>query len=920
MRRALIIGLPVLLLAAGGAWAVLHTRDPIASAKQRIARQDMRGAELYLRQALREHPLSPEAAFLLGRVDLALGNPEAAELELKRARERGYDHAATVLLLGQAYLQQRHFEAALREFDPSQAAPAERADTLTIRAAAQLSLNDVAGAGRTAAQAVALAPTSREALITAARIAFASEDFTTASGYADRVLAQFPGEADATLLKSEIALRRNDPKAALAGAQAVLATSPGRLDGRMLEARALAALGKPDAARNSVEQVLRSSPKNIGANFLGAMLAIQAADYAAADARLTVLNTIIDKLPRGFYFLAVTKLGVGQPAQAEEAATKFLSKSPDDLAGLKLLAFIDLARRHPDAALQLLQQNPLASHPDADTLDLTGRAQAMSGNMAAATRSFSQANKLAPADATILNRLAVAHLNLGDSQAAEADLKRSLEIAPKQRVAGEALVQADLARGDLAAAQQDVDRLRTAIGDVEEVGVLAAQVKVAGFDLDGAEKLLRDVLQRYPDSRNATLTLARIAGLRGDREGAESMLTDLLHRHPGDEGALNALLPALLAEQKMDRAVEVTEAAHSAAPDNANITATLAGIYVRAKQTGRAAALLDRASAETNPVLDSLRARVLAAAGKPAQAEDAFRASLREVPGDLRTRTEFASLLATGKRFDDARAVLREGLDANPGNEALLGALVGVDFRQGGIKQALATAASLAADPQNLPAARTLAGDAWLTAGDVHQAAAAFLAAYTAAPSAELASKTATALAESGDAAQAIAVLNGWSAGHPDDLAAHSILSSLYIAAARLDEAERELNAVLKTRHTDPATLNNLAWVKQQQGDMKQALALAERAYFQSPVPEVADTLGWILAKQGDTPRALPLLAQAATNSDPAAQASSAYHYGYTLNAAGRRDEARAQLRRAVEAKADFPEKDAARRLLATLN
>ena len=150
--------------------------------------------------------------------------------------------------------------------------------------------------------------------------------------------------------------------------------------------------------------------------------------------------------------------------------------------------------------------------PDADTLDLTGRAQAMSGDMRAASGSFSQAVAKSPSDVGFLNRLAAAHLELGEDNAAMADLRRSLKLAPKQLLAEEVVIKTSLARGDVAGAQQAVADLRHTMGDGEQAGVLSAQVKLAALDLDGAEAELREVVRRYPESRPATLGLVRIAG------------------------------------------------------------------------------------------------------------------------------------------------------------------------------------------------------------------------------------------------------------------------------------------------------------------------------------------------------------------------------------------------------------------------
>ena len=922
MRKIQFVGAAILFVVIAVAvvgWFRLHPVDPVADARQRIAHQDMRGAEVDLRQALRRRPDDAEAAFLLGRVDLATGNPQAAELELRRARDHGYSQAAIVFPLGQAYLQQQHYDAVLTQFDPDRAPAGERGDVLTLRAAAQLGLGRYDAASSTIAAAEATSPDSRETLLAAARIALARTDLDGATKRVTRILAREPQQSDATLLQSEVSMRRNDPGAALAGAQAVLAGAPGRLDARMMEARALAASNKIDAARKSAALVIRGAPNNTTANFLSAMLAIQQNDFPAADTALTRIGPVVDRLPRGFYLLALTKLGVGQPAQAEEAASKFLAKSPDDVAGLKLLASIELARRQPAEALRVLQQGPLAAHQDADILDLTGRAQAMSGDVRAATASFAQAAKKSPSDAGILNRLALAHMDLGDDQSAVTDLRRSLQIEPGQRVAQAAIVEASLARGDIASAEQALADLRRTVGDDEQVGVLSAQVKLAALDTDGAEAQLRQVLQKFPNSQAAVFGLVRIASARGDKARTETLLTSLLSRNPGNAAALDRLLPSLLAEKRYDEAVKLTEAAHFAAPDNQAITAALANAYQVAGQPERAVALLDRASAQGSPQLDELRAGVLAREGKDEQAEQVFRDILRQTPANLRARLDLAGMLTRAKRYEDARTALRDGLRDDHGNPVLLGALVGVDLKEGGIIQAIATATALKADPANLPAANALTGDAWRAAGDPGRAADAYLAAQRTTPSSELVTKAAGALTASGKDDQAVTLLTAWTAGHPQDLQAQLLLSSLFIKQRRLADADLHLSSMLAVRQNDTGTLNNLAWVKQQEGDLDQATKLAERAYFQSPAPEVADTLGWILVQQGDLRRALPLLTQAVTNSNPGSQATARYHLGYALKVANRPAEARAQLQRAVTTSAVFSEKDDARRLLATL-
>jgi putative PEP-CTERM system TPR-repeat lipoprotein len=615
---------------------------------------------------------------------------------------------------------------------------------------------------------------------------------------------------------------------------------------------------------------------------------------------------------------------MGQVAQAEDAAAHFLAQLPGDLNGLKLMAFIDLARQHPDRALAVLQNPAIGAHPDADTLDLRGRALAMLGDLKGAKDNFTQASALSPHDTRILNRLAAADLNLGQSQAGETALRESLNIDPSQRLAGEAMVEAALVRGDFAAARAGVAQMRKDQGDGEAVGVLDAQVKLAALDLDGAGAGFRAVLARFPESRAAMLGLVRVDEWQGDTAGAQALLEAAFRKHPNDTPLLDALLPPLLAGNQIDRAVKLAELAHDTVPDDPTVTATLAEVYMRAKQPERAIGLLDRASAGNNAKLDYLRGRLLAQEGKTAQAKTVFQTIVETSPADIRARTSLAALLVAEGDFDGARATLRDGLQQSPGQPDLLAALVSVDLKQAGtgpagVKQALATAAALRANPANLPAASFLAGNIYQSTGDAHDAASAYLAAYKATPSDGLAIKAASAQAAAGQPAQGIALLEAYTTAHPQDMSAQAVLSSLYLQAGQLDKAAARLSLVLATNQTNVTALNNLAWIRQEQGNTAEAKSLAERAYFQAARPEIADTLGWILSRQGETALALPLLKQATASADPGARAAAQYHYGVTLAAAGKRDDARAQVAAALADNTPFREQGEARDFLKKL-
>jgi len=917
MRRTWVIGFVVVIAISGTAGVImLRSTDPYAKAVKMIDAGDMRGAELYLRQARDRDPNNPNILFNLGKVDLALADPIAAERELRRARDRGYDPVKIIPLLGQSYLRSRRFDDALQEFSLAHAPKGGEAATLTVRAAAFLAERDIESATAAANDAAKLDPDSPEVLLTEAKVAIARNDVNTAEAKAKRLLQLDPTAQEPYLVMADVAMRRGNAKQALDYAQKVLDKNPRWLDARLAQAKAFMALDRLADASQAIDQVLSGSPRDIGGNYYKVVLAVRQGDFKAADQALNLISPALGDLPGGFYYLAVAKLGVSQPAQAAEAAAKFLAQNPKDLQAIKLMAFVDLASNRPGPAIELLQGAISAGQGDADVYDLIGRARAMHGDTTQAVENLTQAAKLAPKNPDILNRLAAAKLSAGDLTAAEAVWHQSLAVAPEQAVATEALVNAALARGDTVAARKEVEHLRQVVGDTVAVGMLDGNIRIAAFDFAGAHQVFNELLRRYPDSRNVKLALVRANGMLGNPEESERLLRDILTQHPDDEEALDILLKSLFAQNRGDEAVQLAETARAAAPTRLSIIATLAGAYVRNNQANKAITLLDRSGANTNPQLGYLRGDALMVAGRKDDARIAFSKVLDQDPGNRRAARAMLSILVQQHDFDAARAMVTEASVAAPGDTFLMGAKVGIEVRERGIRAGLATADDLAKDPKNLPAAYELPGDAWLSVGDPGRAADAYMAAFAQSPSAQLMNKAVKALNSAGRAPEAVIFLAKWLKDHPNDADAHGVQASLDIAQKHYDAAIVELRTQLALRPNDGAALNNLAWLTGERGDLMHARAIAQRAYFIIPSMEIADTLGWIVARQGDTADAVALLKMAR---DAKPEPSVRYHYAYALKLAGRNDEAKAELTKLLDEVKTFDDRQAAQAMLTQL-
>jgi putative PEP-CTERM system TPR-repeat lipoprotein len=916
MRRFFVIGVPVLAviaLAAAGTVMHLHPADLLRDASQRMTNSDVRGAILDLDAFLRAHPNDKRALFQLGMANLSSGNPIAAERDFRQARDAGYDPAATTLPLGQAMLLQNRLADILAEFNPARTPPGARGATLALRAAANLGLNHPREALANARDAAAASPNDPDVLLLAGRVELATGDSQAAAGLTARVLSLQPGRPEAMLQQAEVKLQQGQAEAALKLALDVLNANPRRLDAITAAARIQAALHQDAKAITLIDRVLKALPKDISANFLRAVLAIHQRDYTTAETCLAVVSPVIDQLPMGNYYLALTELGRNQFAQAQDAAQKYAARAPNDPNGIKLLAYSELMLNHPDRVLTLIRPLLDPAHPDPDAFGLAARAQGMQGDIAGAKATLQTALRAAPGNTDMLNRLAAADIATGDTGKGQAELRQSLTLAPNQPITARALVEADLAAGDIPGAEAAVQHLRAAAGETEQAGILAAQVALARLDIDAASSDYENVLKRFPDSRDATFGLVQVESRQGDPKAAAERLSAWMARHPADKLGLAMQIQYDRGQGNLKAAIAAAETAHDADPNDRDITAKLAELYLADGEADRAVSLLDRAG-PSDPDLLLRRGQALQAEGKPQQAADIYSRVMQTRPDSTEARLGLLSIAMRAQDFAQARAIATDALKTAPGNAHLLNALVIADLKQNGKASALALAQSLQQNPANLPAAYILPGVIAQTGGDIHAAAQAYADAFRDHPSEPLMVVAVSALESIGRAKDAIPPIEDFAAKHPESVEAQRLLSLYYVREHDAARAMPHLDRVIQADQSDSVALNNRAWLRAQQGDLPGARHDAERAYYLHPDTDTEDTLGWILLRQGDPKQALKLLEQAAS-SHPAPDIL--YHYAAALQASGRTADARDAVKRSLADARPFDGRDAAVKLAA---
>jgi tetratricopeptide (TPR) repeat protein len=172
---------------------------------------------------------------------------------------------------------------------------------------------------------------------------------------------------------------------------------------------------------------------------------------------------------------------------------------------------------------------------------------------------------------------------------------------------------------------------------------------------------------------------------------------------------------------------------------------------------------------------------------------------------------------------------------------------------------------------------------------------------------ADLLFKSAETLRLKGDLNASMENFRKCSQAAPSDTTCLMLLAMVLQGTGRDDQAKPIYEQILKLDPDHAIALNNLAYIKAQEGvDLDQALTMAQRAVQRAPQAlDLSDTLGWIYIKKNLSENATNIFKELVTK-DPN-NSTFHFHYGMALAEKGDRVTARSEFEKALQHK---PSKD----------
>jgi putative PEP-CTERM system TPR-repeat lipoprotein len=315
-------------------------------------------------------------------------------------------------------------------------------------------------------------------------------------------------------------------------------------------------------------------------------------------------------------------------------------------------------------------------------------------------------------------------------------------------------------------------------------------------------------------------------------------------------------------------------------------------------------------------ILDALGQTQLLA-GEVQQSAVTFRKLASVKPADAQVQLNLAEAEVAAKDFAGAERALRRALELDAEFAAARRGLAMLALRDNRAQDAIAIARDMQKRKPKDALGFAVEGDIEAHRKNWPEAAKAYQLASQLSGSSEAALKLHTVLRAANKADEADRMAAGWEKKRPKDPVLRFYLGDVATQKADYPAAEAHYRAVLETQPKNALVMNNLAWLMHKQGKPG-ALEMAEKANAMLPNrAPILDTLATVQAAAGKLPEAIDSQKRAIAGApqDPSLKLNLARH----LIAAGKKDEARKELRALSELGSGFRSQDEVSKLMGSL-
>ena len=698
-------------------------------------------------------------------------------------------------------------------------------------------------------------------------------------------------------------------------------------------------------ARIEAQNAAQIEPNNAKARYLLALVAEQEKDYKAMFGHLQVAvaedpANVEARLKIGtLYFF-----GQAWPLAAEQA-TALLRLAPKDARAHLLQARVLLQKGEKEAGLAEIATALELDPRDRDAILMQSAAEATENTDKGLATLDAGIARLEAGEARPLREFRIVLLAQGKKTAElEQGLRTLSEDFPREASYQFQLAQFYASQGRAGEADTLLKGLteRDPRDTDKQLGYV--RFLTSQQDSERAEAALRTFIEQNPDAAALRLALGGFleAGERPDE--ARAVYQGLAERSPKTADGLNArnrIAALAVRAGKPDEGRAVIEEILADAPADPSALLLRAGLQFREKKFVDSIADL-RTVLRIEPTNERallLLAQASVETGDIGLAKDTYGRLLEVNPRSGDGLRRLASLQASTKQFQEAEALLRKWLEAQPDDLVTSGQLVDLLLVQGQKDKAELEARRMVARPDQAGVGDYVLGRVLVAKKDLAGAADAFRKSLAVRPDHPLPLQgLVQSLVAAGNSKEAIRVLNAQVDKGQQALLANLLLAGLYPKdrdarirvyerglqanpgnadlsillgtefdqSGRFDEAIAVFENMLKANPGSKPAINNLAALLLDHRTDKPSIARAvvlAKALGKSENPAMLDTLGWAHYRAGQYPEAVSVLERVVATAGQVPLFR--YHLGMAYVAAGNPAGAKQQLKQAVEGGGD---------------
>ena len=901
----------------------MSEQQMLQNAKSYLDKGDLRAASIELRNTLQENAENAEARFLLGSINMQIGDLASAEKEFRRAANAGWNEEEVKIKIAQTLLAQREFEKLLDEIKPGKAwSPTARANLLGLHALAKAIPGDISSAKTTLAEGENYQNDAFHVLKSTALFQLSNILTGDARDTLIRALEIYKDDPELLLLYASAELQQNDQTEAANTYRKVISQDPVKLitvngrNARIGLARLQINDKNFEQAQNTLKPLYQRNENDPEANYLGGLLAFEQENYSLAEDHIRKILKLAPNNPLSQQLMGKIQFALGNYDQAAHYLSSYLNAAPEDLATSKLLAYVYITLHQPQLARSVLQSAVSKNPNDTGLLLMMSNLEFNQENREAGILALKKAVEADPGNTALRKQLVLAYITVGETIQALKEINLFRETSGNNDEADILIVTARLKAGQYEQAIDIAQKIHAIKPKDAAVLSLNGSAYAASGNLQKARQYFEQALQTDKDMLSASVGLAEIEHSQGNISNAVKLYENLVDSGKG--GTMPMLALAKLSEQQgqIDEMISWLEKARESAPGEIKPRIYLTNYYLNSKQAEKADIVIKEAiniSPENTEIL-FLQGRVLIAQKSYNEALPPLLKLVSKKPRSVNARALLGEAYTRLGIVRDAREHLEKALDIEPDFALVLGMLAEIELQDGQSEKSLSYARRLQNTQPDFYLGYKLEGDVWMSTRDFTKAKAAFTVAWNKQQTAALAISLFKASIQSGDIDTALQPVIRWLDDHPDDTSTRFFLAIAYQEGNRNDDAIREYNTVLLKEPDNAAILNNLAWLYFINGDSR-ALAFAERAYRSAQEdPGIQDTYGWILINQQQITKGLGLITQALQKLPDNREVR--YHYAVALLKSGKRKEGSKILRDLLNEDKPFTGRNEAERLL----